>query len=447
MSSIFTQSVHAGERPPHPDYTPSVTPIYNSVVYLYDDVDRLHRVLAGEPGYVYARYGNPTVAALEEAVATLEGGAPLASAGSARADTAPGDRFAGDGQATKGVTAVAFASGMAALHAALLAAGLQSGDTVLAARDLYGGTHALLNEVLAPLGVRTRLVEIAHTEEVVAALEEARPRVFLLETISNPLLVVPEMPELAKAAHRAGARVIVDSTFATPYLLRPLEHGADMVVHSLTKYLAGHDDVLGGIVVTKGELGAAVRLQAQVVGANLGPNEAWLAHRGLKTLALRMRAHCENAARVAAWLEGHPRVRRVYYPGLASHPQHAVAKRLFRPGAFGGMVSFELVTGAPLAAPLQTDPVPSREAADSGQPIDANGVAEAAIAFMERLKLILPGTTLGCIHSLILHPASTSHRALTPEQRVAWGIGEGLLRLSVGIEEADEIVADLEQAL
>jgi O-acetylhomoserine/O-acetylserine sulfhydrylase-like pyridoxal-dependent enzyme len=216
MTSIYTQSVHAGERGPHPDYTPAVTPIYNSVVYLYDEVDRLHRVLAGEPGYVYSRYGNPTTAALEEAVATLEGGD----------------------------AAVAFASGMAALHAALLAAGLRAGDTVVAARDLYGVTHALLNEVLAPLGVRTQLVEIARTEEAVAVLEKARPRVFLLETISNPLLVVPDLPALAAAAHRAGARVVVDSTFATPYLLRPLEHGADCVVHSLTKYLAGKPGLL-----------------------------------------------------------------------------------------------------------------------------------------------------------------------------------------------------------
>ena len=391
MASLFTQAVHAGERSPHPDYTPAVTPIYNSVVYLYDDVDRLHRVLAGEPGYVYSRHGNPTTAALEEAVAALEGGE----------------------------TAVALASGMAALHAALLAAGLRAGDTVVAARDLYGVTHALLSEVLAPLGIRTRLVDVARTEEAAAVLAAERPRLFLLETISNPLLVVPDLPLLAEAAHRAGARVVVDSTFATPYLLRPLEHGADKVVHSLTKYLAGHDDVLGGIVVANGALGAAVRRQAQVVGAVLGPNEAWLAHRGLKTLALRMRAHCENAARVAAWLEGQPRVRRVYFPGLPSHPQHQLAQRLFRPAAYGGMVSFEL----------------------------AAGTAAAALAFMERLQLILPGTTLGCIHSLVLYPARSSHRALTPEQRAAWGIGEGLLRLSVGIEDVADILADLEQAL
>jgi cystathionine gamma-synthase/methionine-gamma-lyase len=290
---------------------------------------------------------------------------------------------------------------------------------VLAARDLYGVTHALLQESFAPLGVRTRLVEIARTAEVVAALQEERPRLLLLETISNPLLVVPDLPALAEAAHAAGARVVVDNTFATPYLLQPLQHGADLVVHSLTKYLAGHDDVLGGAVVPCAELAAPLRRQAQVVGAVLGPNEAWLAHRGIKTLALRMRAHCENAAEVAAWLERQPQVRRVHFPGLASHPQHELARRLFQHGGFGGMVSFDL----------------------------AAGTAEAAIACMERLQLVLPGTTLGCIHSLVLYPARSSHRALTPEQRAAWGIGEGLLRLSVGIEDADEIIADLEQAL
>jgi cystathionine gamma-synthase/methionine-gamma-lyase len=392
MPSIFTQSVHAGERGPRPDYTPAVTPIYNSVVYLYDEVEALHEILAGtRPGYVYSRYGNPTTAALEEAVALLEGGD----------------------------AAVAFASGMAAIHAALLAAGLRTGDTVVAARDLYGVTHSLLNEVLAPLGVRTRLVEIACTEEVIAALEEERPRLLLLETMSNPLLLVPDLPALTAAAHRAGARVVIDNTFATPYLLRPLDHGADYVVHSLTKYLAGHDDVLGGVVVTAAELAPGVRRQAQVVGANLGPNEAWLAHRGLKTLALRMRVHCENAAQVATWLEQHPKVSRVYFPGLPSHPQHAVAERLFRPGGFGGMVSFDL----------------------------AAGTAAAAIAFMQRLRLVLPGTTLGCIHSLVLYPARSSHRALTPEQRAAWGIGEALLRLSAGIEDVADIIGDLAQAL
>jgi len=390
--SIFTQAVHAGERAPRPDYTPVVTPIYNSVVYLYDQVDALHRILAGErAGYVYSRYGNPTTAALEEAVATLEGGD----------------------------CAVAFASGMAALHAALLATGLRSGDTVVAARDLYGVTHTLLTEILSPLGIRTRFVPIARDEEVIAALEEERPRLLLLETMSNPLLVVPDLPLLAEAAHRVGAQVLVDNTFATPYLLRPLEHGADLVIHSLTKYLAGHDDVLGGVVVARSGQAAALRRQVQVVGAVLGPNEAWLAHRGLKTLALRMRAHCENAARVASWLAEHPRVRRVYYPGRPDHPQHAVAARLFRPGAFGGMVSFELAEGTP----------------------------EAVLTFMERLRLVLPGTTLGCIHSLVLYPARSSHRALTPEQRAAWGIGEGLVRLSVGIEDVEDILADLEQAL
>ncbi len=391
-SSIFTQAVHAGEGAPRPDYTPVVTPVHNSVVYLYDDVATLHRILAGErPGYVYSRYGNPTTNALERAVAVLEGGAE----------------------------AVAFASGMAAIHAALLAAGLRAGERMVAARDLYGVTYTLLDQVMTTLGVRVRFVEIARTEAVVAALEEERPRLLLLESMSNPLLVVPDLPALVEAAHRVGARVLVDNTFATPYLLRPLEVGADMVIHSLTKYLAGHDDLLGGVVVTGADLAGEVRRMAQVLGAVLGPNEAWLAHRGLKTLALRMQRHCENAARVATWLKAHPRVARVHYPGLESHPQHEIARRLFRPDSFGGMVAFEVLPDT----------------------------AEAALGVLERLRLVLPGTTLGCVHSLVLHPARTSHRTLSPEERAAWGIREGLLRLSVGIEDVEEILADLEQAL
>ncbi|MBN1484724.1 MAG: aminotransferase class I/II-fold pyridoxal phosphate-dependent enzyme [Chloroflexia bacterium] len=390
--SIFTQSVHAGERGPRPDYEPAVGPIHHSVVYLYDDVERLHQVLAGQrDGYAYSRNGNPTTAALEQAMAVLE---------------------AGGG-------AVAFASGMAAIHAALLACGLERGDHIIAAQDLYGVTHTLLQQVLPALGLRSRFVEVERTEQVVAALEQERPRLLLLETLSNPLLKVADLPALVEAARRVGTRVVVDNTFASPYLLRPLELGADYVVHSLTKYLAGHDDVLGGVVVSGKELLPPLRSLAQVLGAVPGPNEAWLAHRGLKTLALRMRQHCQNAARVADWLEKHPRVERVYYPGLSSHPQHQLAARLLRPGAFGGMLAFEL----------------------------AARTAEAAIGLMNRLRLILPGTSLGCIHSLMLHPACSSHRGLSPEQRAAWGISEGLLRLSVGIEEAGDIIADLEQAL
>jgi cystathionine gamma-synthase len=389
--SIFTEAVHAGERGPRPTWSPVVTPIHNSVVYLYDDVDTLHRILAGsEPGYVYTRYANPTTAALEQAVAVLE----------------------------EGAAATAFSSGMAAIHAALLASGLRAGDCIVAARELYGITLSLLTTILPALGVRVRLVEIAQTAQVIAALEAERPRLLLLETMSNPLLTVPDLPTLATAAHQVGAAVLVDNTFATPYLLRPLAHGADYAIHSLTKYLSGHDDVLGGVVVTGAERAAEVRRMAQVVGAVLGPNEAWLAHRGLKTLGLRMRQHCESAARVAAFLAEHPKVARVVYPGLASHPQHAMAQQLFR-GGFGGMVAFEV----------------------------AAGTAEAAIGTMERLGLILPGTTLGCIHSLVLHPARASHRSLTPDERAAWGIGDGLLRLSVGIEDPDEIIADLAQAL
>jgi len=391
-NSVFTQAVHAGEGGPRPDFSPVVTPIHNSVVYLYDRVETLHEILSGDrPGYVYSRYANPTTAALEAAVAVLEGGG----------------------------STVAFASGMAAIHAALLATGLRPGDTVVAARDLYGVTYTLLTEVMTALQVRTIFVEIARTQEAVRVLEKERPRLLLLETMSNPLLVVPDLPALAAGAHAAGARVIVDNTFSTPYLLRPLEHGADLVVHSLTKYLGGHDDVTGGAVVGRGELAEKARRLAQVLGAILGPNEAWLVHRGLKTFALRMRAHCDNASQVAAWLAGQKAVAAVHYPGLPSHPQHATASRLFRPGSFGGMVAFDL----------------------------RNATPEAALGVMGRLRLILPGTTLGCVHSLILYPARTSHRGLSTEQRASWGIGEGLLRLSVGIEEPADIQADLEQAL
>ncbi len=389
---IFTQSVHAGERAPQPDYTPAVTPIHNSVVYLYDQIETLHQVMADErPGYIYSRYGNPTVEALEQAVAILEGGE----------------------------RAVAFASGMAAIHAALLGGGLRAGDIVVASRDVYGATYRLFNEILAQMGIRVHFVDIADTAKVTAILEQERPRLLHLETMSNPLLVIPDLPSLVEAAHRVGALVVVDNTFATPYLLRPLEHGVDLVAQSVTKYLSGHDDVLAGAVITREEFFDPVRAILRVAGGFLGPNEAWLAHRGIKTFALRMRQHCENAARVATWLEGHPAVRRVYYPGLPSHPQHEIAARLFRPGAFGGMVSFE----------LKRDTV------------------EAAVGVLQRLQLIVPAATLGGVRSLMMHPTSTSHHALSPEQRAAWGIHDGLLRLSVGIEEAQDIIVDLEQAL
>ena len=390
--SIYTQAVHAGERGPRPDFTPVSTPIYPSVGYLYEDMGDLDGVFGGErAGYVYPRYGSPTVSAFEQAVAMLEGAED----------------------------AVAFASGMGAVHAALMGAGAQAGTAVVAAADVYGATYALLDRTFRSLGARVCFVDITDLTQVSRAVAEERPTAVLCEIISNPLMKVADIPALADMAHQVGAALIVDSTFATPYLLRPLEHGADYAVHSATKYLAGHGDVLAGVVACSAERGLDLRERQKLLGANLGPQEAWLAHRGLKTLPLRMRQHCANAQVVAGWLFEHAAVARVNYPGLPDHPQHAVALRLFEGRGFGGMMSFEL-----------------REA----------GQADV-FRFMEALELVLPATTLGDVYSLTLYPAHSSHRQVAPDVRAAIGIGDGLVRLSVGIEEAEDIIADLAQAL
>lgn len=392
MLSFHTLAVHAGERLPRPDFTPVATPIYHSAAYLYEDMADLDAIFAGErSGPVYARYGNPTLTALETAVAALEGGE----------------------------AALAYASGMAAIHGALLAAGARAGAAVVAAQDVYGATYALLSRVLAPQGVTVRFVDGADAAAVAAAIAETRPAALICETISNPLLKLADVPRLAEMAHAAGAVLIVDNTFASPYLFRPLRHGADYVVHSATKYLGGHGDVLGGVVVTSAERRTALNELNKLVGGNLGPQEAWLVLRGLKTLPLRLQRQCDNAAQVARWLADHPRVAAVNYPGLATHPQHALAARLLERGAFGAMISFDL----------------------------RDGSREKVFRFMEALKLVLPATTLGDVYSLALYPAGSSHRALDAETRRRIGIGDGLVRLSIGIEDPNDIIADLDQAL
>jgi cystathionine beta-lyase/cystathionine gamma-synthase len=343
---LTTRAVHAGAHPPRPDFTPTVVPIYPSVTYCYDSMKDLDGVFAGSrQGYVYTRYGNPTVTALEEAVAALE----------------------------EGETALAFASGMAAIHAALLAVGARAGSAVA----------------------------------------------LLVETISNPLLKVADLPALADIAHRHSASLLVDNTFATPCLLQPLKTGADVVIHSTTKYLGGHGDVLSGVVITSAARRADLFEIIKMTGANLGPQEAWLVLRGIRTLPLRMRQHCENALAVARWLQEHPRVSQVYYPGLPSHPQHELAKRLFDGQGFGGIVSFDL----------------------------AGADRTSVFCFFEALQLCLPATTLGDVYTLLLYPPHSSHRAISPEERVRIGIGDGLVRMSVGIETVADILSDLEQAM
>jgi cystathionine beta-lyase/cystathionine gamma-synthase len=390
--AFATRAVHAGERAPRSDYTPVVTPIHPTVGFLYDSLDDLDAIFAtAREGYVYPRYGSPTVAAFETAIADLE----------------------------EGEAAHAFATGMAAIHAAFLAAGLKAGSAVVAALDLYGATYTLLSRLFTQLGVTTRFVDVTDLAAVEVALSETQPVALVAETISNPLVKVADLPSLADLAHRHGAALLIDNTFASPYLCRPLRHGADFVLHSATKYISGHGDVMAGVVITSAENRRKLYELNKLVGGVLGPFEAWLAMRGLKTLPLRMRQHCASAAFVAEWLAGHPKIARVHYPGLNSHPQHMLAQQLFGERGFGGVLSFE-IAGADQAT---------------------------AFRFMEALQLCLPATTLGDIYTLLLHPATSSHRSLPEEERARMGIGDGLVRLSVGIEETGDVIADLDQAL
>jgi cystathionine beta-lyase/cystathionine gamma-synthase len=382
-----SRAVHAGERPPRPDFTPTATPIYPATAFVYDETATLDAVFGNErPGYVYSRYANPTTRALEEAIADLEGTED----------------------------AVAFASGMGAVHAAILL-DARAGDRVVAARDCYGATYAVLNAVLASLGVETTFVDLLDLPALERTLAEVKPTLVCGETISNPLLRVADIRAVADLAHRHGARLMIDNTFASPFLVNPAAHGADSVVHSTTKYLGGHGDVTGGVVATSEERANGLRDLLKLTGAVLGPFEAWLTLRGVKTLPLRLRAQSASAAQVAAWLAERPGVTRVNYPGLGDLGPAAAQ---FNGAERGGMVSFDL-----------------------------DGGRAEVFRFLEALWLCLPATTLGDVYSLILYPTISSHRALTPEQRAEVGIGDGLVRLSVGIEDTADIIADLDQAI
>jgi cystathionine gamma-synthase/methionine-gamma-lyase len=389
---LETRAVHSGERARAGAFTPTVTPIHRTATFIYDTAEELDAVFGGEAaGYTYSRLANPTVKALETAVAALEGAEHCAS----------------------------FGSGMAALHAALLASGVASGDRIVAARDLYAATYTLLNAILNPLGVKTDFVDMHEPGALEAALAERETRAVLVEAISNPLLRVADLPAIAAAAHAHGAALIVDATFTPPPLGAPLAQGADLVVHSATKYLGGHADITAGVVYGNGMTAATLAPIAQTLGALLAPNEAWLLLRGLKTLPLRLRRQCASARLLARCLAEHPRIARVHYPGLRTHPQHALARRLLRPGWYGGVIGFEL-----------------RDA----------GRAEV-FRFLNGLRLCLPTTSLGDIYTLVSCPAMASHRELSPRQCQAMGISPSLLRLSVGIEHPADLAADLLGAL
>jgi cystathionine beta-lyase/cystathionine gamma-synthase len=389
---IFTKAVHTGDRKKLGPHIPVTTPIYAAASYIYDDVETLDRIFGHEEeGQSYARYDNPTNAALEKLVGSLEGGHG----------------------------ALATASGMTAIHLALITALLDRPRRVLAAHAMYGATVKLLVNVLAPFGIEVEWVDICNLDEVKAACERFKPGAVLLETVSNPLLRVCEIDRVAALARAAKAALVVDNTFATPLLARPLEMGAHIVVHSLTKYLAGHGDVLGGIIVTDEEHYETLRTLSRIYGPILGPFESYLTMRGIKTFAVRVERQCRNACRIASWLATHPRIERVYFPGDPGHPDAAAIRRLLPPDLYGAMVSFEI------------------RGADKRQIFD----------FMNRLKLVVRATSLGDVHSMMLYPVISSHRELPGDMRQRMGINDNLVRLSVGIEAAEDVVGDLEQAL
>ena len=372
---ITTQLVHAGERQPPPEAQPVATPIYASATFTYGSMQEIDQVFSGEKaGYIYTRYGNPTIAALEAAMREVE----------------------------EGAIACAYATGMAAVHAALIACDLKAGSTVLASQDLYGATTSLLQSVFSAFAVNTVTVDYSDLDQVREKARESRPQVLIAETISNPLLKVCDIEATAAIAREHNARLIIDNTFASPYLVQPLKLGADMVVHSATKYLGGHADTMGGIVVSRDEFDQQALFSVmKLVGGVLG---VWDAHeilRGLKTLGVRMERQCENARRLASHLNENERVSRVHYPNL------------------GGLVAIEL-----------------RE-----------DTQDAAFRFMNALQLAVRSTSLGDVFTSVLHPATSSHRDLLPARRRETGIVDGLVRISVGIENIDDIIADIEQAL
>jgi len=395
-----TRAVHSGERRADQNgkdasFYPISTPIYASTTFSHPNIETTDRVLGGEQeGYSYARYDNPTVRAFEEALASLE--AP---------DGVPGAR------------AFAFASGMAATHAALAAAELTSGATVLAAEQLYGSTATLLVQVFGANGVETRFVDAYDLGAVEKKVAQLRPRAVVVESISNPLLRIADVSAISEITRAAGAALIVDNTFGTPCLQRPLDLGADIVVHSATKYLSGHGDLTAGVVACGPPYDDAVEGIRKLVGGVLGPFEAWLAHRGLKTLALRMERQCRNAREIAGRLAPNPKVAKVNHPSLESHPDHETALRVLSDA--GGLVSFEL----------------------------AEGGREAAFEFLNALELCVKAPSLGDVYTLAIHPATSSHRELSPARRERLGVTENLVRLSVGIEHHEDLVSDLEQAL
>jgi len=373
-----TKAIRVGQQP-DPTTGSIITPVYQAANFVFDDVGRPH-------GFEYSRSGNPTRTALEQCLAALEEA-----------------RFG-----------LAFGSGMAAIDAVLSI--LRPGDHVVSAEHIYGGTFRLFEQVYRPRGVSFTYVDGTRSDAFAGAMQ-AGTRLVWIETPANPLLQLVDVRAVAQIAHDHGARVVADNTFPSPYFQRPLTQGADIVMHSTTKYISGHSDVIGGAVVTSDDrLYEAIKFYQNAAGAVPGPWDCWLSLRGLKTLAVRMRQHQANAQAIAEFLEKHPKVRETIYPGLPSHPQHELAKAQM--DGFGAIVTFRL-----------------------------DGGVETVKRLIKTLKVFLFAESLGGVESLVCHPATMSHATLTAEEREKAGITDGTIRLSVGIEDVEDLIADLDQSL
>ena len=386
-----TRVVRAARSLPPGEGQPVVPPLVQSVAFDYGSAAEQDAVFGNErPGYVYGRYGTPTTAALERALADLDGVE----------------------------TVTCFVTGMAAIAAAVDACAISRGARVVAQEDCYGQTRALFERWKRERAADIVFVDMTDHRAVGAALRERPTGLLYAEAIANPLLRVSDVGALAGLARDAGAALAVDATFATPILFRPAALGATIVIHSLTKYINGHGDVMGGAVGGSQELGRAMRDRTILDGGYLPPHESWLAIRGMRTLGLRIRRQCESAMIVARHLAAHAKVARVRYPGLSDHPQHDLAKGQFR-GLFGGVVSFAL----------------------------RDDTREAAFRFLDALELAASATTIGDLFTEVLYPPISSHRRLPAEERRRLGITDGFLRISVGIEDPDDILTDIDRAL
>lgn len=384
---LETKATHIGQGP-EPHTGSIVTPIYQTSTFVFPSVDEGAARFSGESeGYIYTRLGNPTIAALEECVSALE----------------------------NGEKAIAFASGMSAISSVVIAM-VSAGDHIVADKCVYGCVYSLFAELLARFGVQVDFVDCSEPEQVEKAIKP-NTKLIYFESPANPVLKLVDMQAMVQIAKKHGIMTVMDNTFMTPVFQRPIDWGIDVVVHSATKYLGGHGDLLAGIAVGPEEFMDHVAETTQKdLGGALGPFDAWLILRGIKTLHVRMERHEYNAMKVAEFLENHPGVERVYYPGLKSHPQHELAKKQMT--GFGGMIAVEL-----------------------------KGGFEAGKTLMDSVKLCHLAVSLGETSTLVQHPASMTHSVMTPEARQTAGISDGLIRISVGLEHVDDIIADLSQAL